>query len=44
MARLADESLAKAESDVAEVAAKHGVYAEIADCYFLAYMCRTPPA
>ena len=28
--------------DTAEVAAKHGVYAEIDDCYFLAYMCRTP--
>ena len=39
---LADESLARAHFDVAEVAAKHGVYAEIADCYVLAYMCRTP--
>jgi SAM-dependent methyltransferase len=39
---LADRSLAAGEFDAAEVAAKHGVYAEIADCYFLAYMCRTP--
>jgi hypothetical protein len=39
---LADESLARGEFDLAEVAANHGVYAEIADCYFLAYMCRTP--
>ena len=39
---LADESLATGEFDTAEVAAKHGVFAEIADCYFLAYMCRTP--
>jgi Methyltransferase domain/Domain of unknown function (DUF4214) len=39
---LADESLERAHFDVAEVAAKHGVYAEIADCYVLAYMCRTP--
>lgn len=39
---LADESLARGEFDQAEVADKHGVYAEIADCYFLAYMCRTP--
>jgi hypothetical protein len=38
---LADESLARGEFDLAEVAANHGVYAEIADCYFLAYMCRT---
>ena len=27
-----------------EVARKHGVFTEIADCYFLAYMCRTRPA
>ncbi len=39
---LADESLARGDFDQAEVADKHGVYAEIADCYFLAYMCRTP--
>ena len=39
---LADESLARGAFDLAEVAANHGVYAEIADCYFLAYMCRTP--
>jgi SAM-dependent methyltransferase len=39
---LADESLARGVFDEAEVARKHGVYAEIADCYFLAYMCRTP--
>jgi len=39
---LADESMASGEFSVAEVAAKHGVYAEIEDCYFLAYMCRTP--
>ncbi len=37
---LADESLANGEFDEAGVAAKHGVYAEIADCYFLAYVCR----
>jgi SAM-dependent methyltransferase len=37
---LADESLRNGRFDEAEVAAKHGVYAEIADCYFLAYMCR----
>ena len=37
---LADESLAAGEFDAAEVAAKHGVFAEIADCYFLAYVCR----
>ena len=41
---LADESLAKADFDTAEVAAKHGVYAEAADCYLLAYMCRSTPA
>jgi hypothetical protein len=39
---LADESMTNGEFDVTEVAAKHGVYAEIEDCYFLAYMCRTP--
>jgi SAM-dependent methyltransferase len=39
---LADESLARGDFDQAEVADKHGVYAEIADCYFLAYMCRAP--
>ena len=39
---LADESMASGEFDVTEVAAKHGVYAEIEDSYFLAYMCRTP--
>ena len=39
---LADESLERAHFDVAEVAAKHGVHAEISDCYVLAYMCRTP--
>ena len=39
---LAEDSLDAGEFDTAEVAAKHGVYAEIADCYFLAYMCRTP--
>ena len=39
---LADESLARGDFDQAEVADKHGVYAEISDCYFLAYMCRTP--
>jgi SAM-dependent methyltransferase len=39
---LADESLARGVFDEAEVARKHGVYAEIADCYFLAYTCRTP--
>jgi SAM-dependent methyltransferase len=39
---LADESLVRGDFDQAEVADKHGVYAEIADCYFLAYMCRTP--
>jgi len=39
---LADESLANGVFDTAEVAAKHGVYHEIADCYILAYMCRAP--
>lgn len=39
---LANDSLANDEFDITEVAAKHGVYAEIADCYFLAYLCRTP--
>jgi hypothetical protein len=41
---LALESMASGEFDLAEVAAKHGVYAEIEDCYFLAYMCRVPEA
>ena len=39
---LADESLARGTFDVAEVAAKHGVFAAIGDCYLLAYVCRTP--
>ena len=39
---LANESLERGVFTVGEVAAKHGVYAEIADCYFLAYMCRVP--
>ncbi|HEV7523685.1 MAG TPA: methyltransferase domain-containing protein [Acidimicrobiia bacterium] len=39
---LANESLADARFDTDEVAAKHGVFAEIADCYFLAYFCRSP--
>jgi hypothetical protein len=39
---LATDSLARGEFDVGEVAAKHGVYAEIADSYVLAYTCRTP--
>jgi hypothetical protein len=40
---LADESLARGRFDADEVAAKHGVFAEIADCYFLAYVCRPRP-
>jgi hypothetical protein len=39
---LADASLARGEFDEAEVARKHGVYAEVSDCYFLAYVCRAP--
>jgi SAM-dependent methyltransferase len=39
---LAGESLEKGEFDVLEVAAKRGVFHEIADCYILAYLCRTP--
>lgn len=30
--------------DMAELAANHGVYAEIRDCYALAYVCRAPVA
>lgn len=41
---LADESMARGEFSLAEVAAKHGVYSAIEDCYFLAYLCRTPGA
>jgi SAM-dependent methyltransferase len=41
---LAAESLASGEFDLAEVAAMHGVYAQITDCYVLAYTCRTPAA
>jgi SAM-dependent methyltransferase len=37
---LAEDSLAGGRFDPDEVAAKHGVFAEIADCYFLAYVCR----
>jgi SAM-dependent methyltransferase len=38
---LADESLASGRFDPDEVAAKHGVFAAIGDCYFLAYVCRS---
>lgn len=41
---LAEASCARGDFDVTEVAAKHGVFAEIAESYFLAYMCRTPSA
>jgi SAM-dependent methyltransferase len=40
---LATDSLARGKFDAGEVAAKHGVYADIADAYVLAYTCRTPP-
>jgi SAM-dependent methyltransferase len=41
---LAAKSMRNGVFDPDEVAAQHGVYAEIADCYFLAYLCRTPSA
>jgi len=41
---LATDSMARGVFDEREVAAKHGVFAEIADSYVLAYTCRTPRA
>jgi hypothetical protein len=36
------ESIAKGEFDGQEQARNHGVYADIDDCYLLAYVCRKP--
>ena len=38
------ESIAKGTFDGQEQARNHGVYAEIEDCYLLAYVCRVPAA